>query len=96
MTLERPFIARLDVVEFHPSPLQVLFVLVSKPFLTSHTPDKPYVECTTCKKQTPAEAEAIHDVLRIGQEALDKVTALEDSGKILRVARGLRRPILET
>ncbi|KAF9652312.1 SET domain-containing protein [Thelephora ganbajun] len=43
------------------------------------TPDKPYVECTTCKKRAPTEAEAIGDALRIGQEALDKVTALQDS-----------------
>lgn len=44
------------------------------------TSDKPYVECTTCKKRAPTEVEAVQDALRIGQEALDKVTALQDSG----------------
>ena len=38
------------------------------------------MECTTCKKRAPTEVEAVQDALRIGQEALDKVTALQDSG----------------
>ena len=36
----------------------------------------------TCKKRAPAEVEAVQDALRIGQEALDKVTALQDSGTV--------------
>ena len=42
--------------------------------------ERPYVECTTCKKRAPTEVEAVQDALRIGQEALDKATALQDSG----------------
>jgi len=48
--------------------------------VTPHNAGKPYVECTTCKKRVPTEVEAVQDALRIGQEALDKVTALQDSG----------------
>lgn len=50
---------------------------------TQYDAERPYVECTTCKKRAPAEAEAVQDALRIGQEALDKVTELQDSGTAL-------------
>ena len=40
------------------------------------------MECTACKKQVPSEVEAVQDALRIGQEALDKVTELQDSGTV--------------
>lgn len=50
--------------------------------VTRHDVDKPYVECTTCKKRAPAEVEAVQDALGMGQEALDKVTALQDSGTV--------------
>ena len=48
--------------------------------MTPSNAERSYVECTTCKKRAPTEAEAVQDALRIGQEALDKVTALQDSG----------------
>ena len=48
--------------------------------VTRSNAEKPYVECTACKKRAPTEVEAVQDALRIGQEALDKVTALQDSG----------------
>jgi hypothetical protein len=48
--------------------------------VTCSNAERPYVECTACKKRAPTEVEALQDALRIGQEALDKVTALQDSG----------------
>lgn len=48
--------------------------------MTRGNAENPYVECTACRRRTPTEAEAVQDALRIGQEALDKVTALQDSG----------------
>lgn len=82
LTLERLFTAQLDVEECPSSLHQVLFAVSSRDFraMTHHDTDKPYVECTTCKKRAPTEVEAVQDALRIGQEALDKVTALQDSG----------------
>lgn len=82
LTLERLFTARLDVGECH-SPLpRVRFTVRSEVFraVIRYNSEKPYVECTTCKKRAPTEVEAVQDALRIGQEALDKVTALQDSG----------------
>ena len=85
LILGRLFTARLNAGDCLSSLHQVLFAVRSRDFrvVTPHNTDKPYVECTTCKKRTPTEAtevEAVQDALRIGQEALDKVTALQDSG----------------
>jgi len=79
--LERLFTAQLDAGECPSSLRQVPFAvrLRNFRFVTRNT-DKPYVGCTTCKKRAPTEVEAVQDALRIGQEALDKVTALQDSG----------------
>lgn len=82
LTPGRLFTARLDAGECLSSLRQVPFAVRSRNFriVTSHNADRPYVECTTCKKRTPTEVEAVQDALRIGQEALDKVTRLQDSG----------------
>lgn len=83
LTLERLFTAQLGAVGRHSFPHQVLFAVRSKGFFGCDThcnAEKPYVKCTTCKKRAPTEVEAVQDALRIGQEALDKVTALQDSG----------------
>ena len=82
LILERLSTARLDVVECHSSPRKVLFTVRSSDFraVIRYNTEKPFVECTTCKKRAPTEVEAVQDALRIGQEALDKVTALQDSG----------------
>ena len=78
----RRFTARLDVGGFRSSPRQVIFAVRSMAFraVIRRTAEKPYAECTTCRKRAPTEVEAVQDALRIGQEALDKVTALQDSG----------------
>ena len=80
--LERLSTVRLDVVECRSSPLQVSFAVRSSDFraVIHHNTEKPFVECTTCKGRAPTEVEAVQDALRIGQEALDKATALQDSG----------------
>ena len=80
--LERLSTARLDAGECHSSPPQVLFTVRPSDFraVIRHHTEKPFVECTTCKKRVPTEVEAVQDALRIGQEALDKATALQDSG----------------
>ena len=50
--------------------------------MTPRNSDQPYVGCVTCKKRGPAEVDAVQDALRIGQEALDKVAVLQDSGAV--------------
>jgi len=80
--LERLSTARLDAGGCHSSQRQVHFVVRLSDFrvVIRHNIERPFVECTTCKKRAPTEVEAVQDVLRIGQEALDKATALQDSG----------------
>lgn len=76
------FTAWLDAGECLSSLRQVLFAVRPGAFrvVTPHNTDRPYVECTTCKKRAPTEVEVVQDALRIGQEALDKVITLQDSG----------------
>jgi hypothetical protein len=82
LTLERPCTARFNVEGCHSFLHQVLFKVKSGYFrvVIRRNAEKPYVECTTCKRRAPTEAEAVQDALRIGQEALDKVATLQDSG----------------
>ena len=82
LTLEGPFTVRLGVGGCHFCLPKVLIVVRSGDFraVTCRNTDKPYVECITCRKRAPTEVEAVQDALRIGQEAYDKVTALQDSG----------------
>jgi len=80
-TLERLYTAQLGAGGCPSSLRQVLFVVRLKDFhVVTRNAEKPYVGCTTCKKRAPTEVEAVQDALRIGQEALDKVTALQDPG----------------
>ena len=80
----RLFTVQLSAGEYPASLLQVLFAVRLRYFrtVTPRNSDQPYVECVTCKKQGPAEVDAVQDALRIGQEALDKVTVLQDSGTV--------------
>lgn len=72
---------RGDVIPPHP---RYFFAVRSRDLhvLICSDAEKPFVECAICKKRAPTEVEAVQDALRIGQEALDKVTALQDSGTV--------------